>query len=495
MMLTIGLRPTWLQIVFILCITQLFTECLAQESVSSRDSSVTAQARSPDPSTKPSQSSSTSSAPAQTHTIEVGLADHKFRPESTEAAIGDTIEFLFYPANHSVVRAEYGYPCIPYEMTGSSKVGFFSGFNPVNKVVDNPPKYSIRINNTDPIFFYCSAPGSCIRYGMVGAINLNTSTSIDKQRKLATDSAYMLNPGEPFPPESPLPSNNPATSSSTPNPGSTDKKGLSAGAIAGVVVGAVGGLILGALLFFFWGRTKTLKDEVERKESSITRRISPSTSTANMVQTPRSPPPPTPGQAGLGMYQHFGPTHVANATVSPTSPDQTMYSSGTPAPSYFSSQAQAQHPQAQTMLDHGIERKYLSTSPPPHGHPAFSTPLMHQHESYAQDDAILPASYANSYFPVAHSIPHQHHHHHRTHSPHCLSTSSPGPAPLAHQPVLGPYGQQQQDPNAPAPPYGWHVNGQVGPVEMEGETEAARGRVEARWEEVQPESKDGGRGL
>jgi hypothetical protein len=43
------------------------------------------------------QPSSTSSAAAQTHTISVGLADHKFKPESTNANIGDVSE---HPIGH-----------------------------------------------------------------------------------------------------------------------------------------------------------------------------------------------------------------------------------------------------------------------------------------------------------------------------------------------------------------------------------------------------------
>jgi len=66
-------------------------------------------------------------------------------------------------------------------MTGQGKTGFFSGFEPVDTVLSFPPTYSIEIRNTDPIFFYCSAPGSCIGYGMVGVINPNTTTSIDQQ--------------------------------------------------------------------------------------------------------------------------------------------------------------------------------------------------------------------------------------------------------------------------------------------------------------------------
>lgn len=191
---TTSRRPGWL----LLLLTAIrFTVVLAQDSVST-DSAITATraASSPSSPTTLQSSIATNSAGSQTHTIQVGLLDHKMRPETTEAAVGEIIEFNFYPLNHSIVRAEYGFPCIPYEMTGSGKTGFFSGFNPVDKVLNNPPKYSIRVNDTEPIFFYCSAPGSCITYGMVGGINLNSSMSIDKQRTLAMDSAYMLQPGK-----------------------------------------------------------------------------------------------------------------------------------------------------------------------------------------------------------------------------------------------------------------------------------------------------------
>jgi hypothetical protein len=40
--------------------------------------------------------------------------------------------FVFYPQNHSVARAEFGYPCIPYENTGPNKTGFWSGFQPIS---------------------------------------------------------------------------------------------------------------------------------------------------------------------------------------------------------------------------------------------------------------------------------------------------------------------------------------------------------------------------
>lgn len=81
-------------------------------------------------------SPTSSSVPIQTHIISVGI-DHKFKPEVTQAEIGDVIDFQFFPPNHSVVRAEYEMPCIPYEMSGGrGKVGFFSGFHPVDAILD-----------------------------------------------------------------------------------------------------------------------------------------------------------------------------------------------------------------------------------------------------------------------------------------------------------------------------------------------------------------------
>lgn len=70
-------------------------------------------------------------------------------------------EFQFFPPNHSVVRSEYLLPCIPYELTGP-KVGFFSGFHVVDAILEEPPKWTLQINDTDPVFYYCSATGSCM---------------------------------------------------------------------------------------------------------------------------------------------------------------------------------------------------------------------------------------------------------------------------------------------------------------------------------------------
>ncbi|KAJ9640111.1 hypothetical protein H2199_006345 [Coniosporium tulheliwenetii] len=222
--------------------------------------------------------SATSSSAAQTYTVSVGI-DHKFRPDVVQANAGDIVEFNFFPPNHSVVRAEYMLPCIPYENTGRGKVGFFSGFRPVDAFLDDPPTWNLRINDTDPIFYYCSAPGSCNNFAMIGVINPNKSVSLETQRSLALQAAYVMNPGDPFPPEasssmasltasptstSALPSSTAATASTTPTPAPAEEEknddDLSTGAIIGIALGGAAILLLAAALFYyFFSRSRTLK--------------------------------------------------------------------------------------------------------------------------------------------------------------------------------------------------------------------------------------------
>lgn len=154
-------------------------------------------------------------------------------------------------------------------------MGFFSGFQPVDVILPDPPKWSIRINDTNPVFYYCSAPGSCINYGMVGVINPNASTPIETQIALAKNSTFMLEPGQPWPSESedPFPtgsggqeSPSPTTlsthtpSATSPAPASTttavasSHSGLSSGAIAGVAIGAAAVALIAAVLLYLCGR-------------------------------------------------------------------------------------------------------------------------------------------------------------------------------------------------------------------------------------------------
>jgi len=62
------------------------------------------------------------------HTITVGEKQHFFTPNSINALPGDIVTFRFWPGYHSVIRAEFGYPCVPYEeLRHNDGAGFYSG--------------------------------------------------------------------------------------------------------------------------------------------------------------------------------------------------------------------------------------------------------------------------------------------------------------------------------------------------------------------------------
>lgn len=62
------------------------------------------------------------------HYVNVSSRTHYFTPNSIVALPGDIVNFRFWPGGHSVIRAEYGYPCIPYEdLEGNEGQGFYSG--------------------------------------------------------------------------------------------------------------------------------------------------------------------------------------------------------------------------------------------------------------------------------------------------------------------------------------------------------------------------------
>jgi hypothetical protein len=72
---------------------------------------------------------------------------------------------------------------VPYEYNFPSKLGWWSGFKPVDTVLASPPTASFVVNDTEPIFFYCSAKGSCTDFQMVGAINPVSLEHVDTSDK------------------------------------------------------------------------------------------------------------------------------------------------------------------------------------------------------------------------------------------------------------------------------------------------------------------------
>ncbi|KAL7940123.1 Cupredoxin [Trichoderma barbatum] len=120
-------------------------------------------------------------ASAETIKVEVGKSGSKtiFNPESIKANKGDVVEFHF-DSEHSVVAGDFKSPCTPVS-TG----GFYSGTLPSG----DKSSFSVTINNTDPIFFYCSLPGHC-QAGAVGVINQGSDETVAEYKAAAakTDS-------------------------------------------------------------------------------------------------------------------------------------------------------------------------------------------------------------------------------------------------------------------------------------------------------------------
>lgn len=125
------------------------------------------------------------------------------------------------------------------------------------------------VNNTNPIWFYCSAPDSCKKYKMVGVINIDSSkNTLQSVKKAASEVDFSLSPGEPIPSDSSQSGATPSASSTTPSSGSTGgSSALSGGAVAGIVIGAIGAFALVGLLFFLVGRKKKA-DEVKEKAAA-----------------------------------------------------------------------------------------------------------------------------------------------------------------------------------------------------------------------------------
>ncbi|KAG9565700.1 hypothetical protein KCU71_g6419, partial [Aureobasidium melanogenum] len=100
---------------------------------------------------------------AASHSVDVGEGGLVFSPNSTTAAVGDTVTFHFYTRAHGVARSSYTGPCAAIDN------GFNSGFVRVASG-ESATTFTITINNTDPIWYYCPQGDHC-QAGMVGVIN------------------------------------------------------------------------------------------------------------------------------------------------------------------------------------------------------------------------------------------------------------------------------------------------------------------------------------
>lgn len=90
-----------------------------------------------------------STVSAENFQVNVGQSGLAFSPPTVTAVPGDTVSFTFYPKNHTVTQSTFTAPCEP--MTG----GVDSGFQPVAANATNVPQFTITVNGTTPLWFFC----------------------------------------------------------------------------------------------------------------------------------------------------------------------------------------------------------------------------------------------------------------------------------------------------------------------------------------------------
>ncbi|GAM35348.1 hypothetical protein TCE0_017f03619 [Talaromyces pinophilus] len=120
------------------------------------------------------------------HVVQVGLnGSLAFSPENITANPGEIVQFQFMAKNHSVVQSAFSSPCAPINTVMSNVTGFKSGFMPVSNSI---PVFSLMVNDTKPVWAYCSQTGHCGK-GMVFAINAptNGSKTFDAFKALAVN--------------------------------------------------------------------------------------------------------------------------------------------------------------------------------------------------------------------------------------------------------------------------------------------------------------------
>ncbi|KAM5345332.1 hypothetical protein ACJ41O_011194 [Fusarium nematophilum] len=271
-------------------------------------------------------STATGTGGITTHTVIVGGSEHKFTPANVTAEVGDVIEWRFYPSGHWVIRGDFDNPCIPYEYVDTDRRGFSSGAQKVQAITDDGPRFRVRVNNTDPIFFYCGAPGSCVKYHMMGVVNPSDNQTLDDWLDKAKDVDFQLTPGEPWPTEEGFPSPT-ATSGGASSDGDNSEdddddssKGgshLSPGAIAGIAIGGAAVLLLAGGLIYLCGRRGGF-DKAYRKSF----RSSPAT--PSMVEPQFPSPGPAGGDAWAAANRSPGLLATPYGASSPVSPHQSL---------------------------------------------------------------------------------------------------------------------------------------------------------------------------
>ncbi|KAL8906830.1 MAG: hypothetical protein Q9171_006110 [Xanthocarpia ochracea] len=176
---------------------------------------------SPMPASTAAANIATPSGQVMVHVVKVSnkKGDLTFEPNNLQVPAGQMVQFHFYPKSHSIVQSTFDQPCEPINNNNASVAGFFSGFMPVKEDATMMPSYTIMVNNTNPIWYYCSQGKHC-QAKMVGVINppaANKSRTIESFGELASKATENLSPGKS--------SSGTSSSSSSPSSSSSSSSG------------------------------------------------------------------------------------------------------------------------------------------------------------------------------------------------------------------------------------------------------------------------------
>lgn len=116
--------------------------------------------------------STTTSGSTTDHKIIVGgTGVLSYSPSNITAQQGDTVTFEFHQKNHTATQSTFADPCRSVTLTSTTgQIGLDSGFMPVAANATTFPTWTIQINDTTPLWFYCKQATHC-GSGMVFAVN------------------------------------------------------------------------------------------------------------------------------------------------------------------------------------------------------------------------------------------------------------------------------------------------------------------------------------
>ncbi|EER26916.1 hypothetical protein D8B26_005523 [Coccidioides posadasii str. Silveira] len=120
----------------------------------------------------------------------------KFYPDDLQVELGEMVQFQFHPKNHSIVQSTFDRPCEPMSRSTPGMAGIRSGFMPVEADSEMMPVFTIMVNDTKPMWFYCGQGKHC-QNGMVMAINAvaGSNRTVEAYRALAAKADSSPNGG------------------------------------------------------------------------------------------------------------------------------------------------------------------------------------------------------------------------------------------------------------------------------------------------------------